>query len=349
MSEQMDILTELAHWLDSEGSLQDDDALERLGLDSTSRESSVITKPHALLTLSTNRQVTFKYPQMQAIYAANAVFNDWSAYGFKSTLEDLRRSALGEEVVEYLARLLDEEPLRKAWSECAHSPHLRRSPLVRRNLLAVAVANVDDLAEAATPQTRSTVLSRILGSRDLSDLHFGNITIERVDFRDWDLRRIHGKGGALLFCPNVYLANSDNTLTTLDSLDGSQVEDPSRRELERVDHGIQRLAAMLQPWCRKGSDTLVKEMSVASTVDNTGWACARKANFAVQARKYRGEKFWELTDVGFLLLQRFIHSWRQGDQGLGRLLRTEPDLRTLVLALSKSGLRQSPSAGHDRL
>jgi hypothetical protein len=331
--DQMGILTELAHWLNVEGSLRDDEALERLGLDPTSRESSIVTKPHALLSLTSDRQVTFKYPQMQAIFTANAIYNDWSTFGFASSVEDLRRSALEEEIVEYLARLLGEDRLRSAWSDSSSDANLTRSPLIRRNLLAIAVAKLNDLAEAEVPRVRSDVLARLLGGRTLTDVTLADITLERLDFNGWDLRRIHGRGGALLYCPNVYRATTDATLTSLDSIDGSEVEDPAAGPSEKVGPAVDRLAAMLQPWCRKGTDQLLKEMAVANTPDTAGWAFARRHQLVVQERKYRGQKFWVMTDNGSRLLQSFLSTYRRTPERLDVLISEESVLDELLRAL----------------
>jgi hypothetical protein len=331
---QMDLLTNLAHWANLQGDLGATDALERLGLDATDREARVIANPHALLTRKPNNVIEFKYPQFKSIFTAKALADDWHGMGFRSIIDDFRSVKLEEETVEYLARLIDEARLREAWQDAADSPELRRLPLVRRNLLAVALAKLDDLAQAEDAAIRSTVLRRILGSTDLTAVHLTGLKIERIDLRDWTLHALHGRGGALLYCPNLTLAATDETLDTLDSLDGCETEKSASSEAI-VRQGCARLQTMLGPWRRKGTNGLQATMRVATTPDADGWLEARRLGLVTEDRGPKGAKFWNLTDEGKRLLQAFV-SADGAESAVADLIEKESTLTNLVRKLGKT-------------
>jgi hypothetical protein len=334
---QMELLTALAHWINLQGDMAEAEALEQLGLDPDDREATVITNPHALLTRKSNGIIEFKYPQFRAIFTAKALTEDWVGLGFEAIAEDLRSVKLDEATVEYLARLIDEDRLGVAWRTASTVPDLRKFPLVRRNVLAIAVAKLDDLAQADSPQVRSAVLRRILQSADLSGVNFAGVTIERVDLRDWTLVALHGRGGSLLYCPNLRLAKTDESLATLDSLDGCEAG-TAESTAEKIENGSMRLDKMLRAWRAKGANVLQSERRVATTPDSAGWAEVRRLGLVKQARHYRGEKYWQLTEEGRQLLHAFVatEQARNRESAVAELLEREGVLKELVVELGRS-------------
>jgi hypothetical protein len=334
---QMELLTNLAHWINLQGELTETEALEQLGLDSSDRSAAVVTNPHALLTRKSSGVVEFKFPQFRAIFTAKALAEDWIHFGFNAIIDDLRSVKLDEPTVEYFARLIDEKRVTAAWQAASAEADLRKLPLVRRNVLAIAIAKLDDLAQADTPSVRSEVLSRILGSRDMTGVHLTGLAIERVDFRGWKLLALHGRGGALLYCPNLGLADTDESLSSLDSSDGSDLLTVTL-SADAMDRGCLRLKDMLRAWRPKGAIVLRTKMRLATTPDTDGWIQARRLGLVTQGRYNRGEKYWQLTGLGKRLLHAFVASEESIDRAptVSDLLESEKVLKELVSELGRS-------------
>lgn len=334
--EQMDSLTSLAHWMNLEGELQEEEALQLLGVDPDENLAALVRNPHALLSKNSSGAIVFKYPEIGAIFAARAIVADWRSFGFRATLDDLRQFRLEEATVEYLARLIDEERLRNGWTESGDSTYAKY-PLIRRNLLAIAIAKLNDLAEGDTPQVRADLLSRLTGGKSLRGCNLSGITIERVDFRDWDLRSLAGRGGALLYCPNLGFATTDNSIATLDTLEGSEVAAEVDRRAE-AEKGVVRLVHMLSGWQRKGDWKLIRLKQVAQVSDASGWACARKFDLVEQKRRHHGAKFWILTSHGHAILSTFSEltaTKGTSSQLLKALLEREPVFKEFLIVLGK--------------
>jgi len=332
---QMEMLAYLAHWTSLQGDLPEDNALELLGIDPGDRAAAIIKNPHALLTRRLDGTVAFKYAQLYSIFLAQALFNDWKSLGFKSVLEDFRRARIEEATIEYLARLVDEERLRQAW-HFPEAAQVRMQPLVRRNLLAMAIAKLNDVTIGERADVRGRVLARLLDTQDLSDCHFADITLERVDLTGWTLKRVHGRGGALLYCPNLEKAVTDKTLASFDTLEGS-IQPAGPLESESILRGRDRLSKMLRPWHRRGAGTIIKSRDVASSPDYEGWTIARKCNFVTQEKRYGGgRKFWQLTQDGEKSLLAFVAAELRvaSDREFSELLNNDEPLRTLLLELA---------------
>lgn len=113
---QLDLLKQLSHWLFIHPDLTVATAMELLGCDPSDAEASILSSPHAFVTLTdakvgtdADAQVSFKYPEFHALFLAMALAEDWETLGFRSVEQDFRTRRLMDPVMEFLARIVTTE------------------------------------------------------------------------------------------------------------------------------------------------------------------------------------------------------------------------------------------------
>ncbi|WP_433293040.1 NACHT domain-containing protein [Actinoplanes sp. CA-030573] len=327
--DQMQLLTDLAHWMFLDGEPTPDKALELLGIDQSEPRAAIILNPHALLTRAAGRSVSFKYPQFQAFFTARALAGDWSHYGFESIAPELRTRKLDEATVEFLARLVEDSDLLRAWVSTENEPKL-----VRRNLLALALARLDDDVPGESPAVRSRKLAALLGSSRLEDVSMVDLSLVRLDFTGWTLARIQGRGGSMQYCVNLDRSQYDDSILTLDDHEGTDL--PARvDEQVLLASGADRLNRLIRPLLRRGSNTFIPMQNLAEAKDNDGWKLIRRAGLASQERRGTGgEHCWLVNDDGVDLINAFITAEATSPAALQQLIRDRRALRKLLLALA---------------
>lgn len=334
--EQLTLLTLFAHWTSLLGELNSAQALEHLGLDPAEPAAKIVLNPHALLTKAANEAIRFRYPHFFHFFAAKALADDWSTLGFSSILEVLRGRRLDDETVEYMARLVTTEQLGAAWALSTERDDLSNAPLVRRNLLAVALAQVDDEATGASPTVRSTHLARVLGARRLEGVSLVGVTLQRFDLSGWKIVNVQGRGGSMVWCTNLAKCEYDDSILTLDSLEGT--ENPSAvDEKALIVKGCERLRRIIRPLRRKHDpSSLIDIMNLSECKDSPGWQVLQRHDFALQRKRGAGgERAWILVESGVRRLSAFAQvDADQSPQLLAGLLEREPALRHLLIALA---------------
>lgn len=333
LDEQMRLLTEFAHWTNLIGELDGSSALEYLGIDPNEPESAIIVNPHALLTRTPDEIIRFKYPQFYSLFLAKALSDDWHSLGFQAVIEDLRGTKLNEATTEYLARLIEEPDISQAWSIASGDDELLRFPLVRRNLLAVALARLEDESADADPQARSARLASLLGSRQISDVMLSDLVLQRIDLGGWTLRLLQGRG-SLLYCTNLDQCDFDSTVQSLD-LEGTELP----RKVDRgpqISRGTERLRKIVRPLRRKGSNVLIGMISLGECRDTRGWGEIGRAGLAEQQRRGGGgERYWVLNESGMRLLGKFADADGSSGEPLRAVLQSDDTLLALVTSLGK--------------
>ncbi|MFD0205354.1 MULTISPECIES: hypothetical protein [Saccharothrix] len=322
--EQMAVLTDFAHWTHLLGDLNEHSALEHLGIDVAESKAAMILNPHALLTRTADGMVVFKYTEFLLLFAAKAISEDWRHLGFDSVAGDLRGTKLDDMTVEYLARLLSSDDIARGWSR-ANGEY----PLLKRNVLAIALARVEDECPGEVPAVRSACLARLLGGKSLCDTLLADVVIQRLDLQGWTLRRLSGSG-SLTYCVNAKQCDYDESVLQLNT-EGTEFP-KATDDAARLARGCARLDAMIKPLKRRSADGLVRMISLEECTDQRGWSELRRVGAAEQERKFGGgERFWVLTESGVRMLTRY--AFREDDNALPGLMSAEPDLRVLLLAL----------------
>jgi hypothetical protein len=331
-NDQMRLLTEFAHWTSIEGDLQPATALELLGLDAAEPAAKIVLNPHALLTRAANDSIQFKYPNFKHFFSAKALAEDWAQLGFSAVVGDLRSHKLEEETIEYMARLVDPIAIAAAWAY-SEQEDVKRTPLVRRNVLALALARLEDDEPGSSHTARSNCLAGLLGSRVVTDVSLADLVLVRLDLAGWTLARLNGRGGSMQYCVNLARCDFDETISTVD-LDGTELpQDPN--DSVAVLAGADRLRRMLSPLRRRGSDLLIKMLNVSECRDADGWKEMRRAGYATIQRRSGGERNWVLNDGGHRVMNAFMQADGKPPRALRTLLDREPKLRSLLLALSR--------------
>jgi hypothetical protein len=328
--EQLALLTDLAHWTQLEGELRVEDSLGYLGIDATEPRSAFLWNPHALLTRKNDGRIAFKYAEFFVLFAAKAISEDWRSLGFSSVVEDLRSSKLDDAIVEHMVWLLRDEDISGAWRVASTQAEFHRYPLVRRNILAIALARMEDECEGDSPATRSAYLAGLLGGKTISDMLLSDVVIQRIDLQGWTLRRLRGNA-SLLYCVNAKQCDFDDTVMGF-SLEGTEL--PAKRdEAAQLTRGASRLDEMVKPLRRHGVDALIRLINLRECRDPQGWAALRRAGLADQERRYGGgERFWIINDAGTRTLTRFAY---RDPKGLSDLVTDDLNLRELLLALGR--------------
>lgn len=331
--DQLRFLTEFAHWTSLEGELEASNALELLGLDQSEPAAAIILNPHALLTRTANNTIQFKYPNFGHFFSAKALIDDWSRYGFTAVVDDLRSRKLEEETVEYMASLIDPAVIAAAWAMSGDRDELRRTPLVRRNLLALALARLEDDVPGAKHVERSAHLASLLGERVIADVSLVDLTLLRLDLAGWRVARIQGRGGSIQYCTNLVKCDFDGSIHTVDNLDGTDIP-ATVDETATLAHGAERLRKLLHQVRRKGGSGLIKILNHSECRDMDGWQKLRRAGYAGEQRRGAGgERAWILNDAGLQVMGAFVQSEAKPPRALEDLLKSEPRLRKLLLAL----------------
>ena len=333
--DQLRILTEFAHWTSLVGELNQASALEYLGIDADDADAAVIANPHALLGRSASDAILFRYPQFYSIFYAKALADDWTAMGVESILEDLRGHKLDDGIIEYLARLVSPSQIQAAWVQSTGRGTFTRWPLVRRNILALALAYLEDTTAGATPRARSTRLAEVIGSTVLEDVSLSELSLVRLDLSNWTIRRIQGKGGALLYCSGLEACDYDDSIWTLDSTEGS-VFPTDDDEGPAIRAGRERLLELVRPIRRKGVESmgLIPFLALEECRDMVGWEEVRKAKFA-SISKPHGNRSFVLTKRGLRSIGAFLRANLESEAAMAHLLRTDGELRTLLLSLGR--------------
>ena len=257
--------------------------------------------------------------------------DDWSSYGFTAILEDLRSRKLEEETIEYMARLIEPSDIAIAWAQSAGE--MKKTPLVRRNLLALALARLEDDVPGGKHVERSARLASLLGERTLADVSLNDLALVRLDLAGWTLARIQGRGGSLQYCINLARSDYDDSIHTIDNFDGTDLP-VAVDESALLEAGTERLRRLVYPLRRKGSSVLIRTLYHHECKDMDGWQKLRRAGYAGEQRRPGGERAWTLTDAGFRVMGAFIHIEATAPNALQQLLKNEPDLKGVLLALA---------------
>lgn len=329
------MLTELAYWISVDGPLEQQSALEVVGLESSDIGAGIVTNPHALLIRRSDGRVEYKFPEVQALLAAKANVDSARSANWTQVIRDWRGSRLDAMTTEYLARLISEAEIRELWAEVTDIG-TRRSTLARRNVLGIALAKLDDLADSESSRRRSSVLEGLLGSRDLSSTQLNGISLERLDLNGWDLRQLEGQGGSIRFCDGLADALTDESLLTLDSVEGCDVESNSAEvQRQRMQEGVVRLGDVLAAWLERRGPTvrLLQRRSVADAGFSNQWAILRRKGFATLQRMEHGTRFWVLNPERMQLLNSF--AIEPDPERRSQLCASLPEMYDLVVELGR--------------
>jgi hypothetical protein len=346
-SDQIEMLTELAHWLSFDNCLSLSEAFQVLGVTRDDTGASILENPHALLLVGpnqpTDQPIAFRYPEFGDLFLAKAIRDEWRTGGFEGSVSsDFARMRLANATVDLLASLTGDEAIREAWAEAGSTPLLRSNPLVRRNILAIALAMVNERAAGESTEVRSSILQALLGNTDLSDCYLYNVSIERLDLAGWDLRRLHGQGGAIRYCTNLSSAQTDASIYSVDSLEGTPYETGSGGDRDLLLKGKTRLDRVVQSWRVKKPKVVafIPQLRVTEVPDYGACKVMQRLGLAKLIRHYKGRLFWTLTPNGEELLLDYLRaSEKEGNNGDGtgqpilRMADESKVLRQLLLDL----------------
>ena len=325
-ADQMDVLTQIAEWSMETGPTNQEQLLRNLGIDEGDALARIVRNPHALLA-NNSGQIEFKFPEFGALFTARAIAESWQTYGFNSVSDILHTQKLEDLVVEYLARLLHPAVVSGAWISSESEPAF----MLRRNLLAVALARVSDLAHGETHNLRATELARALGNMSLVNVSLSGLYVDRFDFAGWQMKGIHGHGGTLNYCVNLWRTDHDDTAETI-STDGCNFDRPAENVLD-LSVGIERLRRLLRPLRRKNGG-LVPIMSRDESGDAGAWGILVRlglAHFSGKASTAR----WTLNGDAIRILTSFTTADRNGHDDLVKLIEGDHEIRELVEKMAK--------------
>ncbi len=327
--DQIDTLTQIAEHLMIAGPLHQEELLRNLGVGDSDPLARIVRNPHALLENGSDG-VQFKFPEFEALFRARAISEGWRNYGFNSIASILKSEELSELVVEYLARLLHPAAVSGAWVSTENQGD---AALLRRNLLGVALARVDDIAHNESPNARATQLAGILGNRRLMNASLSALYLNRYDFADWQFAHVQGHDGTLSYCENLWRSDHDESVKTIATDECSFT--PPAASVINVANGINRLRRIVRPIRRKNGGPVVSLMDRDEVSDMDGWALLTKmklASFAGKASKAR----WTLNSDGIRVLTAFCIADAGGDETLAALVDSDQDVRSVVTALARS-------------
>jgi hypothetical protein len=94
---------------------------------------------------------------------------------------------------------LSPDRLRSAWEATSDISGGRR-PMIRRNLLGIALALVEITGRGCSRRERSQKLSEALGGTDLSQTVLEDLELESFDFGGWNFLGCDGRGGSITCC-----------------------------------------------------------------------------------------------------------------------------------------------------
>lgn len=304
--EQQRYLTELAQWMNVDGDLDVAECLERLGLEASDPASALITNPHALLTRDENGIIKYKYPHFYPLFLSKAISSEWRDFGWRAVKSELEAKRLDDHLCEYLAHMLTGDLIRTAWGESSSLNRSRALPLLRRNLLALALSQVDEQLNGSSPTARGNLLHEILGVARLEDVSLTEVTVSRLDFSGWTLKSIHGAGGSLMYCIGLPSCNFDKTIWTVDRIEGCDFPDFVDGDAVLA-AGFERLRQMLVPRRQKNATALLSKVSVRECRDVEGWKGLAKLGYVKRERLYGGgTPFWVFVDSAAITLAKHI-------------------------------------------
>lgn len=327
--EQIEVLTEIAEWTMEAGPLTQEELLLNLGIDDADPRARIIRNPHALL-LNNNDRIEFKFREFGALFTAKSIAQSWQSFGFRSIAKTLRTHNLDDLVVEYLARLVLPAVLSGAWvaSETDSDGVL----LLRRNLLAIALARVSDVAHAESANARAAELAKALGNRSLVNLTMSGLYLDRFDFAGWRLRQVHGVGGTLSYCDNLWRTDHDDSVAALIT-EGCTFSPPAPAEVN-LSIGADRLRRVVRPLRRKNGGPVVKIMSRDEVTDSPAWDVLVRLHLAEASGKASVAR-WILNGDGVRILTAFAIADAEGSDALSSLLDMDRDVRALVEQLAR--------------
>ena len=325
--EQISVLTQIAEWILESGAAKQDELLSDLGIAEDDPLARIIRNPHALL-VNDNGIIEFKFPEFSALFRARAIAQAWQSFGFNAVAGLLRSKKLDEQVSEYLARLIHPAVISGAWA----SSELDDALILRRNLLAVALARVADVAHAENSNMRAAELAKVLGSRAITNVSLSGLYLERFDFADWQMRRLHGSGGTLSFCDHLWRTDHDDTVRTL-STDGCDFTTPDEHSTD-LSVGIDRLRRLVRPLRRKNSGAIVTIMNKDEARDPRAWEELTHFGMARIEGKAAGAR-WVLNGDGVRVLTSFSAADSTGGPAVDQLVQSDGEIRAIVERMSK--------------
>lgn len=326
---QMDLLGQIAEWRSVDSEPSREDLLQALGLDAEEAGARIVLNPHALLLHNSMGGIEFKFPEFEALFVARVLASSWRTSGFNSVQSTLRSKRLDDLVIEYLARFIHPSTISGAWVESELDAD--RGLLLRRNLLAIALAKVNDSSMGSSPNVRSAELAIVLGNRVLANVSLSGLSLERFDFSGWQIKRIQAGDGVLSYCENLVLTVHDDSVKNL-ALEGCSFSDPTDIEVD-YSSAIALLAQLIKPLRRRTGGALVTMMAVDEARDPLTWNALQKAGMAVRTGKSRSAK-WELTSIGTRSLTAFNGAHAQGAAVLDELIENDAEVRLLLLQLA---------------
>ncbi|MBK8756153.1 MAG: hypothetical protein IPM08_03335 [Actinomycetales bacterium] len=326
---QMELLTQVAEWVSTQGPVSPDELLESLGLDRRDPQARVVLNPHALL-INEENVIGFKYREFAALFSAKALVSSWEEYGFESISSSLRSQSLDEDVVEFAARLINPISLVSAWAATGSAAEVH--PLLRRNVLAIALSIVNDRGADGKSGVRSNILSELIGERAIVDVALSGLYFERFDFDGWRLERLQGSDATLSYCDNLWRTKHDDSVSSL-ALEGCSFEAPVRASVNR-EAGVQRLAHLVKLLRHRGGRGIVGIMRVEESKDPRAWDLLVHRGFAVRSGKGRSAR-WSLTDIGMEMLTAFWAAQMRSSSEVSLLIRRNYAIRSLVNELGE--------------
>ena len=324
---QMQVLTQIAEWQYVGGDMSVGGLLESLGVDARDPFARVVDNPHALLMFSGDTLV-FKYREFEALFTARAIVSAWTQFGFHSAQGMLRSRRLEGDVTEFAARFIQPASIAGAWS--ASSLTSEASPLLRRNILAVALAMVDDMARASSAKERADLLAGFLGNREVEEVSLSGLYLERFDFFGWTFRRVSGPGGTFSYCDNLWRSDFDESVGLL-QVEGQGFEEPPSKTVDQG-KGIRRLGKVIRPMRRRNGRGITSIMSVEEARDTDAWSILVSLGLAVRSGKAKAAR-WTLTPEGMDALTSFWAAEMRGSDDVNALIDSNSTLRDLIIKL----------------
>ena len=204
--------------------------------------------------------------------------------------------------------------------------------MLRRNLLAVALARVDDLAHGESPNVRSAELSKLLGNRSLVNVSLSGLHLDRFDFSGWQIQRVQGHDGVFSYCENLWRADHDDSVGSAE-VDGCSFDPPSTVKVDLA-VGAQRLRRLVKPLRRKNGGPVVAIMRRDEILDRPAWDLLGRLRLAQASGKAAAAR-WTLNADGIRILTSFSMADGLGAEELETLLDVDQDVRALVAHLSR--------------
>ena len=146
------------------------------------------------------------------------------------------------------------------------------------------------------------------------------------------MKGIHGHGGTLSYCVNLWRTDHDDTAEMI-STDGCNFDRPEEDLLDLA-VGIDRLKRLLRPLRRK-SGGLVAIMSRDESGDAGAWAILVRLGLAQFSGKASSAR-WTLNGDAVRILTAFTTAERSGEDVLAKLIGGDHEIRELVKLMAKT-------------